>query len=756
MSGFPYRPPTIIGAAFNSSNFASTQNEVGFNIAEADTRYLRLIEAGPITGITAGQALGNKALVLNGSRNITNINQIETTGRFFMRTTGFGFTQEHGPNDADGEIITKVGATFGEIGAFRSVDFGIITGDQRRLTVKNSGFVGIGTANPTTLLDINGNCRVSGTFLAESSQSSPAHTFTGLGDTKLNIIGIGGAPFPELNLICQHSTGGSASWGVDSLTDWKFQVVGSGLRIRSGENNTSAIRMAISTNGNVGLGGITSPTTALDVGGVIRSSNSLEVLRTTTGDAFKSTNGTSICAMNHINNGDVEFGSTSNHNLALRTNNTSRILIRENGNVGIGVNPAEKLDVGGTINATEYKLSGSSLNFGVLSGLTATTAELNSLDITTVGTAEANKALVLDGSRNITNLNEVSSTGKYLITAGGFSGFIHRAGSGPTDAITLTEPGGIGTNNSTNFHLFTNSSRRLTVLADGKVGINTQSPTELLHVGGKILCNNLDVSGPNMSIFSGADTNFTIRSTVSSTSYYPTIDFVRGPSYGSDNVVDWRMRCFGQDFVYYCSDNSIGNTEIMRMTSVGNMGIGITNPVATLHVGAGRASNIGVSQLYAEYGSTFSSTSQNAQPTGISRNISVRATDGFLTNSSYFAQSDRRTKKNIVNLDHQEALHFVKSIEPVKYHLNVEDDKQHKHFGYIAQDLKEYIDLLNFTERENFPKQSEDDLENVALSVDYSKICVLLHKVLKSVVADLDSLYESGSYAEWRRRKTQA
>ena len=45
-------------------------------------------------------------------------------------------------------------------------------------------------------------------------------------------------------------------------------------------------------------------------------------------------------------------------------------------------------------------------------------------------------------------------------------------------------------------------------------------------------------------------------------------------------------------------------------------------------------------------------------------------------------------------------MYFVKSIEPKKCNLNIE--KTAKHYGYIGQDLKQYVDLLNFSEHEDF------------------------------------------------------
>jgi hypothetical protein len=67
---------------------------------------------------------------------------------------------------------------------------------------------------------------------------------------------------------------------------------------------------------------------------------------------------------------------------------------------------------GSTATSTDFNklasVTASASELNTLSGITATVTELNYVD-TTVGTAEASKALVLDSSRNITNINNLSA-----------------------------------------------------------------------------------------------------------------------------------------------------------------------------------------------------------------------------------------------------------------------------------------------------------------------------------------------------------
>lgn len=98
-----------------------------------------------------------------------------------------------------------------------------------------------------------------------------------------------------------------------------------------------------------------------------------------------------------------------------------------------------------------------------------------------------------------------------------------------------------------------------------------------------------------------------------------------------------------------------------------------------------------------------------------------------MASTSFFAVSDRRTKKDIEPLSLEEALDFVENVKPVKYRLKNEDESKNKHSGYIAQSLKNHIDLLNFSDYDDLPAEEDGDIENVQLIIAK---CVLLHRVI--------------------------
>ncbi|NBV28826.1 hypothetical protein EBS02_07410, partial [bacterium] len=144
-----------------------------------------------------------------------------------------------------------------------------------------------------------------------------------------------------------------------------------------------------------------------DMGLYMESSNASPV-----GFAFQIHNGAKTTTTNA-----AFMGTVTNNDYAIMTNNSRRITVSSTGNVSINnTNNTYRLDVTGDINLTgSLRFSGTAITataaeINKLSGVTATTAEINYLDITTIGTGEASKAVVLDSSRNIININALTAT----------------------------------------------------------------------------------------------------------------------------------------------------------------------------------------------------------------------------------------------------------------------------------------------------------------------------------------------------------
>jgi hypothetical protein len=191
----------------------------------------------------------------------------------------------------------------------------------------------------------------------------------------------------------------------------------------------------------------------------------------------------------HVSGGNRTIYNRSNNSLAFGTNNTERMIITSGGNVGIGTStPGVRLEVDGNIhvsggNRTIYNRSNNSLAFGTNNtermrisnigyvglGTTNPTAPLHITDFVAtikLGTnASFNKArLTFEDSANEDSYIEKLDGGKLRFRVGG-------------------------------------TSTRMTITADGHVGINTQNP---LHFHLAVAGEAAKTSGGGWSVFSDA------------------------------------------------------------------------------------------------------------------------------------------------------------------------------------------------------------------------------------------------------------
>jgi hypothetical protein len=224
-----------------------------------------------------------------------------------------------------------------------------------------SGSVTMGTAITnshaiTGSFNITGSAIVNGVFI-----------FTGSGGVYANIKSVGGA-----DAAIYYNDGTNTAY--------------TGLNVGSAPNkfviyHAGAVRLAVDTNGNVGIGTIT-PASKLSVNGTIESSDSITIAKAKSGTGVESFNlltlqltgtgavgdnanirftsaqgGYTIANISGIAGADnVAYGSLAFSTRNYNTDSVVEIMrLGNRGNVGIGTttpNPAYKLDVSGDIRAT--------------------------------------------------------------------------------------------------------------------------------------------------------------------------------------------------------------------------------------------------------------------------------------------------------------------------------------------------------------------------------------------------------------------
>ncbi len=299
------------------------------------------------TDTTPGIIEANKALIVDGNRDIININNIESTGSIYI------------DND-----LSTYGLTDSSSSTTGSVTISGGVGIAKKLYVGDELHV---TSNTT----LGANLSVTGPILALPVGNTAARPST-----------------PQVGYVRYNSQtsqfegfGAGASWGSlggvsDVNQDTKILAEdGAGTNddnLRFFNNGSETMRLT--ALGKLGLG-----TNAPDKQMEINSS---------TGDCLRLTyNDNNGSAINY-----VDFNINSSGELILNSSGDN-----------IFIHSTDNFDILGHNGSTLGLKLG-----GVL--VTATADELNYTD-TTPGTIEASKALIVDSSRDITNINNITSTG---------------------------------------------------------------------------------------------------------------------------------------------------------------------------------------------------------------------------------------------------------------------------------------------------------------------------------------------------------
>jgi len=188
------------------------------------------------------------------------------------------------------------------------------------------------------------------------------------------------------------------------------------------------------------LGTITA-SKALTVDSSSNINSILQLKKTASGQQIYFENGTSTGTIYHTLNSSLNIGTISSNDLVFQTNNTNRVTITSTGLMNI---------------QTGWQISGTTV--------TATAAELNYVDITTEGTAQASKALVLDSNKDIISIRRISTTNISLNNATTYPTVLH-CGSTTADRI-------IGVfNNTTSFYGFGAADNLLKIQGGHSTGI---------------------------------------------------------------------------------------------------------------------------------------------------------------------------------------------------------------------------------------------------------------------------------------------
>ncbi len=338
------------------------------------------------------------------------------------------------------------------------------SGLKNRMTINENGYVGIGTSNPTSQLNIGTSTTNSPSTIAQFGTSVTS------GEARvLSLVNSGGGSNQSTSLDFHNGAAWSPTGkiqvqqlGTDTKSKLHFFTYNSGLKNR----------MTINENGYVGIG-TSNPTSQLNIGtSTTNSPSTIAQFGTsvTSGEArvlslVNSGGGSNQSTSLDFHNGAAwsptgkiqvqQLGTDTKSKLHFFTYNNglkNRMTINENGYVGIGTsNPTSQLNIGTSTTNSPSTIA----QFGT----SVTSGEARVLSLVNSG----------GGSNQSTSLD-----------------FHNGAAWSPTGKIQVQQ---LGTDTKSKLHFFTYNNglkNRMTINENGYVGIGTINPDSELAVNGKI------------------------------------------------------------------------------------------------------------------------------------------------------------------------------------------------------------------------------------------------------------------------------
>jgi hypothetical protein len=651
-----------------------------------------------------GEIIGRSTATVQGTFNVEDAINYNGASNFYIRSRLNGGTVQIGTETPAGTLYYPINI----VGATDYTAFNTSTSEAMRIIA--NGNVGIGTSSPESALTVNpGNSAT--TPIGGRDISYGVNVTTSSGRT--GVLVRNANAFTSINSnagfqwLYPFDTGGTDGYKVfrsstgATLVD-KFWVDQAGGGYFAG---------------NVGIG-TTTPSYTLDVvsdssarGIQIRgrSADDIGIFRFVT-----NTNSAELFKI-QVSNVSTNINSILATPMVFFTNNTEKMRIIANGNVGIGTNIPDvglhytgdtpKLRIESTnslddtlgteeIGRIEWEATrGSNRNVAasirvqqagtwstVTPWLSPTSMAFYTQDNTGV---EVTSPRLFIGSTGNVGIGETSPAALLHLTDDtAFKIQLQRTGGSPSICELANSGNLLNLTNNVNGVTFSTGAtptEKMRIGGNGNVGIGTTTPATLLDVAG-------DITIADKIIHSG-DTNTAIR--------FPAADTVTVETNGS---------------------------ERMRITSAGNVGIGTSSPASILHVSSvdpellltdtstgvdhSLDGNSGVGNLYLH----ADKNNEGSDPKFVLRvgaSLDVLVADGAgnvgigtaapatkldvngeVTAVDFNTTSDINVKENIFKID--DALNKVQQLNGVTFNF-IDDDTKTRHAGVIAQDVEKVL-----------------------------------------------------------------
>jgi hypothetical protein len=477
-----------------------------------------------------------------------------------------------------------------------SANLGITRGTTEFLTIDNTGNVGIGTTSPGEKLVVATGASGWGVFHGASGWNGLALMGNSAGSGSALIFGndYAATPTEEYRI-----------W-LDGATDKLIFTPGATYK---GDPSAITPTMVMDSGGNVGIG-TTSPTHKLQVVGNGAFNSTLGVQ-----DPDLSSNG--LLQLSHDSTGSSIYSNPASSNastvvLRLGINNSEKIRIANNGNVGIGTtSPYSRFTTYGALSTSTSQISivnsegGHTILRTGIQGITNSGFSLISADV--AGTNQ-NTRLVVSSLGNVgigtTSPQSGGGTASWLSLNGtaAYSGGVVYTINSTTKAYSYFESDYLKQQAQTGFgqkFIVNGTNTAMTILSSGNVGIGTTNPTTPLHVAGIIQI----IESGNTAFYGG---NYVRTFGDQSYSFRNTGGYIRGII----NTTSGNFSLYNSSSVLVNQIATAGNSYF----NGGNVGIGTDSPNTKLTVkgastaGLNQTINIETGGVAAEDGGSLSFT----------------------------------------------------------------------------------------------------------------------------------------------------
>ena len=606
-----------------------------------------------VDGITAGNASASKALVLNSSSDISGINSLSATS-----ITGELQTAAQ-PNitsvnilDITGHDGTTAGLSLGgELLTATAAQINSIFGAGGEGT-----FTNITVNDSLTLANADGSTM--GLVLGETLV-----TATGAELNTLDGV-VAGTASASKALVLDAS---SDITGINSLTTTSI----TGELQTAAQPNITSVNILDITGHDGGLAGLTL--------------NSILVTSTAT-------------ELNYV---DVIAGTAS----------ASKALVLDASSDITGINSLTATSITGELQtAAQPNITsvGTLTSIDTSGDLTLGSTVISETDIAKIdgitdGTAFANKAIVLDSSKDIAGINSLSAvdlTGE-LQTA---------AQPNITSVTTLNIDGHDGSTQglSLNGSLILSTSIEINTLSGVSMGIASASKALVLDASSDITgINSLTATSITGELQTAAQPNITSVGTLTS------IDTSGDLTLGSTVISETDIAKIGG-----ITDGTASASKALVLDASSDI-TGINSLSSTvLAVGTPSNTDLPVEVGFVAYtfaGAYAYNNSSNAHGivdagSGTSANYSLRTDGRILCTGEIEITSDRRMKKNVLSIDSDIAKSFVMNTTPVKFNWKSDTDEVIE-YGYIAQDVYKsgFTNMVSIVDYPGMEEEIDED-----------------------------------------------